>query len=108
MTSNLGKYLGVPIHHHVLEKVKMKLTGWKTNMLSLAGCETLIQRTTAAIPIYSMQKPKLPLGLSDDIEKVNMTFLCGGIEEKKRLHSVNWESVCNSKEEGVLGIRRIR
>ena len=94
MTSNIGKNLAVPIHlsrvrkgtyHHVLEKVKMKLARWKANMLSVAGRVTLIQTTTAAIPIYSMQTTKLPLGLSDDIEKVNMTFLCGGPEEKKRL-----------------------
>ena len=45
-TSNLGKYLGFPILHKgrcrndfqfVVERVKVKLAGWKTKCLSLAG-----------------------------------------------------------------------
>ena len=98
MTSDLGKYLGVPIHHsrvtrgtylHILEKVKMKLVEWKANMLSLVGRLTLIQTTTAAIPIYSMEMMKLPLGICDHTDRVNRTFLWGGTEEKRRLHFVS-------------------
>ena len=38
---------------------------------------------SAALPIYSMQTTKLPFGLCDDIENVNLTFLWGGIKQKK-------------------------
>ena len=52
-TPNLGKYLGFPIKHSgalnqdfnfVLERVKKKLTGWKANLLSMAGRSILIKR----------------------------------------------------------------
>ena len=63
-TTNLGKYLGFPIHHRgasnqdfnfVLDKVKKKLAGWKANLLSMAGRSVLIQASTSAIPAYVMQ-----------------------------------------------------
>ena len=45
-TPNLGKYLGIPLKHSrsrsfdfdfVLDRVKLKLAGWKSNLLSMAG-----------------------------------------------------------------------
>ena len=72
-----------------MEKVKLNLAGWKASMLSLAGRATLIQTTTAAIPVYSMQTAKVPLGVCDEIGKGNRNFLWGGTEAKRKLHSVN-------------------
>lgn len=49
-TENLGSYLGVPLLHQkinkdpvsfVLEKMRKKLSNWKSNTLSLAGRITL-------------------------------------------------------------------
>ncbi|GFZ14240.1 hypothetical protein Acr_24g0004300 [Actinidia rufa] len=62
---------------------------------------------SAALPIYSMQTTKLPLGLCDDIENVNMTFLWGGIKQKKDF-ILSIGKKFNYREEGGLGIRRIR
>ena len=62
-TLNLGKYLGIPIKHpgsssqdynFVLDRVKQKLTGWKANLLSMAGRNVLIQASLATIPAYVM------------------------------------------------------
>ena len=61
-TPNLGNYLGFPIKHHggrnedlnfILERIKQKLTGWKANLLSLAGRAILIQASTTTIPAYA-------------------------------------------------------
>lgn len=50
-TPNIDKYLGIPIKHpgsssldynFILDRVKNKLTGWKANLLSLAGRAVLI------------------------------------------------------------------
>ncbi|XP_023920050.1 uncharacterized mitochondrial protein AtMg01250-like [Quercus suber] len=62
-TSNLGKYLGIPIkqpgsssqdYNFVLDRVKQKLAGWKANLLSMAGRSVLIQASLATIPAYVM------------------------------------------------------
>ena len=62
-TPNLGKYLGFPLKHSgsggkdfgfVLDRVKKKLAGWKTNLLSMAGRRVLIQASSSTIPIYVM------------------------------------------------------
>ena len=57
-TPFLGKYLGFPLkqpgsssqdYNFILDRVKQKLSGWKANMLSLAGRSVLIQASTVAI-----------------------------------------------------------
>ena len=62
-TNCLGKYLGFPIKHgggpnqelnFVLDKVKMKLAGWKANLLSMVGRTVLIQAFSLVIPSYIM------------------------------------------------------
>ena len=62
-TLYLGKYLGFPLKHlgssshdydFILDRVKQKLSGWKANLLSLAGRRVLIQSSLAAIPSYIM------------------------------------------------------
>ena len=64
LTPDLGKYLGVPLHHKrigkdsfqgVIDKVKKRLNGWKASSFSLAGRATLISSVTSAIPTYTMQ-----------------------------------------------------
>ena len=62
-TSSLGKYLGIPIIHRgqsnqdsnfILDRMKQKLLGWKTNLLSMVGRIVLIQSSLSTIPNYSM------------------------------------------------------
>ena len=63
-TPFLGKYLGFPLKHpnsssqeynFILDRAKQKFSGWKANMLSLAGRNVLIQAFLAAVPSYVMQ-----------------------------------------------------
>ena len=94
LTHNLGKYLGFPIKHRgannqdlnfILERVKQKLVGWKTNLLSVAGRIILIQASTSTIPTYVMQCTALPTKLLDNINRVNRNFLWGSSEASKEL-----------------------
>ncbi|MCI23473.1 putative ribonuclease H protein, partial [Trifolium medium] len=61
--NSLGKYLGIPLmgraprhgdFEHLVDKVRSKLSGWKTTNLSFAGRVTLAKSVIQAIPIYSM------------------------------------------------------
>ena len=73
-TPFLGKYLGFPLKHpgsssqeynFILDRVKQKLSGWKANMLSLAGRTVLIQASLATVPSYVMQCTHLPRRILD-------------------------------------------
>ena len=63
VTSDLGKYLGVPLHHSrvstnmyqgIIDKVEKRLSSWNAFHLSLAGRITLAQSVLQAIHIYVM------------------------------------------------------
>lgn len=72
----------------------------------MVGRLTLVQSVTSSIPIYAMQFVKLPLSLCDKIDTVNKNFLWGDSNEKKKVHLVNWDTVCKHKLLGDLGIKK--
>ncbi|XP_028056650.1 uncharacterized protein LOC114260679 [Camellia sinensis] len=117
LTQNLGKYLGSPMIHgtvnrnmfrETLKKLKNRLSGWKARTFSLACRTTLIQYVTSAIPSYNMQTMEIPRRVCDEMDRLNCNFLWGDTDSRKKVHLVNWESVCISKAKGGLGIRKAR
>lgn len=116
LTSDLGKYLGVPLLHqrvtkatyyHILEKVQARLAGWKTAQLSLAGRTLLIQSVTSSIPLYTMQTTKLPESINSAVDKCHRQFLWGDTDTKKKIHLVGWNRVCKPKDHGGLDIKQM-
>lgn len=117
LTSDLGKYLGVPLIHkritrntynYLLDKVSTRLASWKARTLSLAGRLTLIKSVTSSIPIYVMQTTKLPASICDELDQFNRNFLWGHTEDNKTVHLVKWSTVTKPKAYGGLGIRDTR
>ncbi|KAI5344525.1 hypothetical protein L3X38_012402 [Prunus dulcis] len=114
LTSNLGKYLGVPLIHtrltkatyrSVVDKVQQKLTAWKGKLLSLPGGATLIQSVTASIPLYTMQTVRLPTSTCE-LDKINRNFLWGSSDDVSKAHLGKWDTVCKSKKKGGLGLKQ--
>ena len=86
LTTNLGKYLGIPsihgrmsssLYQQILDRLEARLEGWKTKYLSLFGRTMLAQSILISIPMYSMQTTLLPKGLCDKIDKLVRQFLWG-------------------------------
>ena len=111
------RYLGLPLGGKpksikfwdpVVEKVESKLQGWKKAFLSRGGGLTLIQAVLGSLPIYFMSLFKAPCGVIGRLEKLMKGFLWEGVEEGKKFHLVKWEKVCQSKEEGGLGLGNLR
>ncbi|KAK2662636.1 hypothetical protein Ddye_001210 [Dipteronia dyeriana] len=49
----------------------------------------------------------MPIGVANKIEKLQCSFLWRDGIEKKKIHAVDWASVCKSKTSGGLGIGRM-
>lgn len=116
-TKDLGKYLGIPIIHmrvkkqnfsHIMEKIQNKLSGWKANLLSFVGRATLVKSVTSIIPNYSMHILKFPVNICEKIDRLNINFMWGNTNEKRKVHLVKWEKECRPKAMCGLGIRAVR
>ncbi|CAN1825156.1 Putative ribonuclease H protein At1g65750 [Linum perenne] len=108
-TTNLGKYLGVPLLHgratnnqykYILENLDAKLLGWKSETLSLAGRVTLDTSVLNALPSYAMQTSLLPAYICEKIDQRIRNFIWGSDQGKRKVHLVNWDMICKLKELG--------
>nr|KYP72147.1 LINE-1 reverse transcriptase isogeny [Cajanus cajan] len=116
-TDNLGKYLGVQLHHtrvsrnsfqSVMNSINRRISSWKAKTLSFAGRLTLTKSVLAALPSYTMQTVFLPRQLCDEIDKASRSFLWGDSRAHRRVHAIAWETICKPKTVGGLGIREAR
>lgn len=55
-----------------------------------------------------MQTIQLPIGLLDELDKINRRFFWGDDECHKKTHAVAWNNICRSKEEGGLGLKDLK
>ncbi|MCH87793.1 ribonuclease H, partial [Trifolium medium] len=113
-TSNIGKYLGVPLiggaprkrdFQHLIDKVRNKLSGWKASHLSFAGRVTLSKSVIQAIPVYSMMTTLVPKSCLLEIQKLQRGFIWGDDVNNRKLHTVSWSTLTIPKELGGLAIR---
>ncbi|XP_042479861.1 uncharacterized protein LOC122060806 [Macadamia integrifolia] len=111
------RYLGVEIFKGrvkkeallpVMDKVKGRLAGWKGNLLSLAGRTELVRSVIAGIPNHSLSIYWWPSSLLATMEQWMKNFIWMGEIESARKITVKWDALCKPKEEGGLGIRRLR
>ena len=111
------KYLGVPLVSSrllvrdckpLVEQIHKRLDDWRNKYLSFAGRVQLINSVISAIHVYWSSVFILPTNVIMEIEQLMRGFLwCQG-EMKKGKAKVAWDDVCLPKEEGGLGIRKIR
>ncbi|XP_026439718.1 uncharacterized protein LOC113338531 [Papaver somniferum] len=106
------KYLGSPLFTHRskiiffkpgVEKLKLRLSGWKNTPLNPAGREFLIKSVTSSACIYQMNCFKVPKKTCKDINKLQRDFFWGkNIENPTGYYPKAWTSVCKPIELGGL------
>ncbi|GLT67469.1 hypothetical protein SLA2020_397770 [Shorea laevis] len=113
-TDYLGKYLGIPITpkriskvdcNFIIDKVRTKLSGWKANMLSLAGRITLVSSVLSSIPNYYMQGTFFPAATHRELDSISRQFLWGSTKEQRKANLVSWDRITQPKKFGGLGLR---
>lgn len=72
------EYLRVPLIHkgflreltlNIIDKLKDRLSSWEGKCLSIAGKMTLVKSVTNSIPIYTINRVRLPSTICSEIDK---------------------------------------
>jgi hypothetical protein len=107
-------YLGLPAlvgksrireFQGIKDRVRKRVTDWKTKFLSQAGKEVLIKAVVQAIPSYSMSMFLLPKELCKELNSMMQNFWWGHKENDKKIKWMSWERMGLSTAEGGMGFR---
>jgi hypothetical protein len=96
MTESLSdKYLGLPTlvgadrsdcFRHLIDRVAMRINGWKEKTLSLGGKEILIKSIAQAVPVFAMMVFKIPKNICKGITSIISQFWWGDDNDRRRIH----------------------
>ena len=109
------EYLGLPLgakHKEarvwdgVEERFRRRLALWKIQYISKGGRLTLIRSVLSNMPTL-LSLFRLPKKIKLRLDKIQRDFLWGGGSSERKIHLIKWDSVCQSKERGGLGIRNL-
>ena len=89
---------------HIAEWLSM----WKSRFLLFGGRLILIIYVMSSLPVYALSFFKAPSGIISSIESMFNIFFWEGSENHRKISWVSWNSICVRKEEGGLGVRRMR
>ncbi|GJT86151.1 putative RNA-directed DNA polymerase, eukaryota, reverse transcriptase zinc-binding domain protein [Tanacetum coccineum] len=105
------KYLGLPIGSnmncidswsHLVSKFNDKLSNWKANLFFIGERLTLIKVVLGSVGIYHMSIFKLPETTIRTLKHIRASFFWGGIEDRKKMAWVKWDSAFASLDKGGL------
>ena len=89
------------------ERFRMKLALWKRQYISKEGRLTLIKSTLSNMMIYTMSLFWIPKNVKSRFENIQQDFLWGRGNQDRKIHLVNWNTMCTSKRKGGLGILKL-
>jgi len=110
------KYLGLPTFVgrsrnkpflFLKDKIRQHMSVWMDRLLSWAGREVLIKAVAQAIPTYAMSVFKLPTTFCKTIQSLITRFWWSNDPQKRKIHWLRSERLCDKKEDGGLGFREM-
>ncbi|KAM1318298.1 hypothetical protein ACFX13_003583 [Malus domestica] len=69
------------------------------------GCELLVKTVAQALPMYSMQCFLLPKSFCEELNMMIAKYWWSGDPSRRKIHWLNWRTLCKPKHEGGLGFR---
>ncbi len=111
-------YLGLPLSPKALrkadylplvEKMDKHLAGWKGSLLSRAGRLVLLNSVLSSVPAFFCSAFRIPAWVSKTIDRIRRGFFWKGKVLDNGFHClVNWEQVCRPRDQGRMGIRKLK
>jgi len=92
----------------MVERVQGKLSRWKGKCLSLVGRVCLIKSVPSSILLFFMSLFRLPSVVADKLIRIQRNFLWGWGSEGRKIVWASWNKVCESRDDGGLGIIDLR
>nr|GEV97104.1 helitron helicase-like domain-containing protein [Tanacetum cinerariifolium] len=88
----------------LIDRFKARLSGWKTNLLSIGGRLTLIKSVLGSLGIYYFFIFKAPEMVIKSLESLRANFFWGSHESSKKLSWVKWSNTLASFDTGGLDV----
>ena len=109
-------YLGLPVGgdlrhlmfwEPVLDRIKKRLSRWRSKFLSFGGFLVLLKFDMSSLPIYAISFFRAPSGIISALESLFIKKIWGGCEGHRKISWVSWNNICDSKNYGGLGVRKL-
>ncbi|GJW24939.1 RNA-directed DNA polymerase, eukaryota, reverse transcriptase zinc-binding domain protein [Tanacetum coccineum] len=99
-----GSMTRVQAWQEIVEKVKSRLSKWKSKTLSIGGHLTLLKSVLGSIPVFHMSIFKVPSKVLHILESIRSHFFNGHDPGSKKASWVKWNNVLTDKKRGGLGV----
>lgn len=89
----------------LLDRVRSRLSNWKTKLLSHDGKDILLKFVIQVIPTYCMGIFKIPRAILQEINLLMQGFWQGQKDRERKIHWTNWQLMSKTKLNGGLGFK---
>ncbi|KAK2662855.1 hypothetical protein Ddye_001429 [Dipteronia dyeriana] len=89
-----------------INRIQQRMAPWKRNLISKGGRLVLIKAVFSNLSMYFMTVFRIPSCVVRKIERLLRGFFWDDGTVKRKIHTVDWASLCRSKRNGGLGIGR--
>ena len=91
------------------DKLEMKLSGWRSNCLSLAGRRNLINSLAQSMLIYTMSSFSIPNKVCNNLDALTRRFWWKPKQKEGRFLAWKaWDSLCCPRKNGGLGFKKAK
>jgi len=109
-------YLGLPVGANgrsvstwepLVESLNRRLNSWGHKYISFGGRIVLLNSVLNSIPTFYLSFLKKPVNVWRKMVIVQREFLWGGVGGGRKINWVKWDTVCQLKGKGGLGMKDI-
>nr|GEU84055.1 putative RNA-directed DNA polymerase, eukaryota, reverse transcriptase zinc-binding domain protein [Tanacetum cinerariifolium] len=107
--SYLGSIVGgnmsrIQMWKDIADRIKLRLSKWKIQTLSIGGRLTLVKSVLGSMPLYYFSIYRVSKAVLHELESIRSYFFNGHGTNNNKATWVNWKKVLLSKNRGGLGV----